>query len=144
MLSNHKSRYANTSITFIYSLFPVPFFEIISFCIVKQMSYLKVSYDQKQPSASTKSNDKSSINQFHNNQFINTQQYQSLTHFLESPKKTNYEEKKPITLSFNATCELSWSHLVHAEIIAVTSAMRKNSRWSGMSDNGLNMGGLGI
>ncbi|GBC25460.1 uncharacterized protein OCT59_019907 [Rhizophagus irregularis] len=105
------------------------------------MSYLKVPYDQKQPSASTKSNDKSSINQFHNNQFINTQQYQSFTRLLESPKKTNHEEKKPTIL---ATCELSWSHLVHAEIIAVTSAMRKNSRWAGMSDNGLNMGGLGI
>jgi hypothetical protein len=105
------------------------------------MSYLKVPYDQKQPSTSTKSNDKSSINQFHNSQFINIQQYQSITQLLESPKKTNYEEKKPTTL---ATCELSWSHLVHAEIIAVTSAMRKNSRWSGMSDNGLNMGGLGI
>ncbi|GBB94028.1 hypothetical protein RclHR1_02280001 [Rhizophagus clarus] len=102
------------------------------------MSYLKVPYDQKQSSVSTKSNDKSSI--FRINQFVNVQQYQSITQLLESQKK-NYEEKKPTTL---ATCELSWSHLVHAEVIAVTSAMRKNSRWSGMSDNGLNMGGLGI
>src|SRR6266496_2164076 len=103
------------------------------------MSYLKVPHDQKQPSTSAKSN-KSSIKQFRSN---NTQQYQSITQLLESPKKTNYEEKKSTTLSFNATCELSWSHLVPAEIIAVTSAMRKNSRWSGMSVNGLNMGGLG-
>ncbi|CAJ0627581.1 11413_t:CDS:10 [Entrophospora sp. SA101] len=43
-----------------------------------------------------------------------------------------------------ATCELQWSNLVHAEIISVTSAMRKNSRWSGMNVTGLNMGGLGI
>ncbi|CAG8656602.1 17032_t:CDS:10 [Dentiscutata erythropus] len=43
-----------------------------------------------------------------------------------------------------ATCELGWSQLIHAEIISVTSAMRKNSRWSGMSVSGLNMGGLGM
>jgi hypothetical protein len=41
-------------------------------------------------------------------------------------------------------CELNWSHLVHAEIIAVASAMRKNSRWSGMSVSSLNMGSLGM
>lgn len=40
--------------------------------------------------------------------------------------------------------ELTWYQLVHAEIIAVTSAMRKNARWSGMNVNGLNMGGLGM
>ncbi|GJJ73716.1 golgi-specific brefeldin A-resistance guanine nucleotide exchange factor 1 [Entomortierella parvispora] len=40
--------------------------------------------------------------------------------------------------------ELQWSHLVHAEIISVTSAMRRNSRWSGMSVSGLNMGSLGM
>ena len=40
--------------------------------------------------------------------------------------------------------ELQWSHLVHAEIISVTSAMRRNSRWSGMSVSGLTMGGLGM
>ncbi|CEP08581.1 hypothetical protein [Parasitella parasitica] len=39
--------------------------------------------------------------------------------------------------------ELSWSQLVNAEIIAVTSAMRKNARWSGMGVNGLRMGSLG-
>lgn len=39
--------------------------------------------------------------------------------------------------------ELTWSQLVHAEIIAVTSAMRKNARWSGMGVSGLRMGGLG-
>ncbi|KAI8095249.1 hypothetical protein BDF21DRAFT_405503 [Thamnidium elegans] len=39
--------------------------------------------------------------------------------------------------------ELTWSQLVHAEIIAVTSAMRKNARWSGMGVTGLRMGGLG-
>lgn len=44
----------------------------------------------------------------------------------------------------NATCELDWSQLIYAEIISVTSAMRKNSRWSGMSVSGLNMGGLGM
>ncbi|CAG8498558.1 8615_t:CDS:10, partial [Ambispora leptoticha] len=42
------------------------------------------------------------------------------------------------------TCQLSWLNLVHAEIISVTSAMRKNSRWSGMSVSRLNMGGLGM
>ncbi|KAF9579932.1 GDP/GTP exchange factor for ARF, partial [Lunasporangiospora selenospora] len=41
-------------------------------------------------------------------------------------------------------CELHWSHLVHAEIISVTSAMRRNSRWSGMSVSGLSMGSLGM
>ena len=41
-------------------------------------------------------------------------------------------------------CELSWSQLVHAEIIAVASTMRKNSRWSGMSVSSLNMGSLGM
>ncbi|KAI1297610.1 GDP/GTP exchange factor for ARF [Mortierella claussenii] len=40
--------------------------------------------------------------------------------------------------------ELHWSHLVHAEIISVTSAMRRNSRWSGMSVSGLSMGSLGM
>ncbi|KAF9404262.1 GDP/GTP exchange factor for ARF, partial [Podila epigama] len=40
--------------------------------------------------------------------------------------------------------ELQWSHLVHAEIISVTSAMRRNSRWSGMSVSGLSMGSLGM
>ncbi|ORZ01929.1 hypothetical protein BCR41DRAFT_342440 [Lobosporangium transversale] len=44
----------------------------------------------------------------------------------------------------NPGCELKWSHLVHAEIISVTSAMRRNSRWSGMSVSGLNMGSLGM
>ncbi|CAG8573531.1 12884_t:CDS:10, partial [Cetraspora pellucida] len=44
----------------------------------------------------------------------------------------------------HATCELGWSQMIHAEIISVTSAMRKNSRWSGMSVSGLNMGGLGM
>ncbi|KAI7908041.1 uncharacterized protein BX663DRAFT_492785 [Cokeromyces recurvatus] len=39
--------------------------------------------------------------------------------------------------------ELSWSQLVNAEITAVTSAMRKNARWSGMGVSGLRMGGLG-
>lgn len=39
--------------------------------------------------------------------------------------------------------ELSWSQLINAEIIAVTSAMRKNARWSGMGVNGLRMGSLG-
>jgi len=107
------------------------------------MSSHKVPHDQKQTSTTTKSNT-SSINQLRNNQPIYNQQHQSISQLLESPRKTNYEEKNPTVLSFNATCELSWSHLVHAEIIAVTSAMRKNSRWSGMSVNGLNMGGLGI
>ncbi|KAG0242431.1 hypothetical protein BGW41_004160 [Actinomortierella wolfii] len=41
-------------------------------------------------------------------------------------------------------CEIGWSHLVHAEIISVTSAMRRNSRWSGMSVSGLSMGSLGM
>lgn len=41
-------------------------------------------------------------------------------------------------------CELTWPQLIHAEIIAVTSAMRKNSRWSGISVSGLNMGSLGM
>ncbi|KAG0329161.1 GDP/GTP exchange factor for ARF [Dissophora globulifera] len=41
-------------------------------------------------------------------------------------------------------CEIQWSHLVHAEIISVTSAMRRNSRWSGMSVSGLSMGSLGM
>src|SRR6266540_3660439 len=105
------------------------------------MSYLKVSHDQK---PSTKSNT-SPINRLRNNQPIYPQQqHQSITQLLESSRKTQYEEKRSTTLSFNATCELSWSHLVHAEIIAVTSAMRKNSRWSGMSVSGLNMGGLGL
>ncbi|CAO3585256.1 unnamed protein product [Absidia cylindrospora] len=40
--------------------------------------------------------------------------------------------------------ELTWTQLIHAEIIAVTSAMRKNARWSGTSVNGLHMGGLGM
>ncbi|KAI8601707.1 hypothetical protein EDD21DRAFT_373786 [Dissophora ornata] len=40
--------------------------------------------------------------------------------------------------------ELQWSHLVHAEIISVTSAMRRNSLWSGMSVSGLSMGSLGM
>ncbi|KAF9398812.1 GDP/GTP exchange factor for ARF, partial [Mortierella sp. AD011] len=40
--------------------------------------------------------------------------------------------------------ELKWSHLIHAEIISVTSAMRRNSRWSGMSVSGLSMGSLGM
>ncbi|KAF9294433.1 GDP/GTP exchange factor for ARF [Mortierella antarctica] len=40
--------------------------------------------------------------------------------------------------------ELQWSHLIHAEIISVTSAMRRNSRWSGMSVSGLSMGSLGM
>ncbi|KAF9184746.1 GDP/GTP exchange factor for ARF [Haplosporangium sp. Z 767] len=40
--------------------------------------------------------------------------------------------------------ELQWSHLVHAEIISVTSTMRRNSRWSGMSVSGLSMGSLGM
>ncbi|KAF9927841.1 GDP/GTP exchange factor for ARF [Linnemannia zychae] len=40
--------------------------------------------------------------------------------------------------------ELQWSHLVHAEIISVTSAMRRNSRWSGMSVSGMSMGSLGM
>ncbi|KAL7324532.1 GDP/GTP exchange factor for ARF [Mucor circinelloides] len=39
--------------------------------------------------------------------------------------------------------ELSWSQLINAEIVAVTSAMRKNARWSGMGVNGLRMGSLG-
>ncbi|OBZ90807.1 hypothetical protein A0J61_01144 [Choanephora cucurbitarum] len=39
--------------------------------------------------------------------------------------------------------ELSWSQLIHAEIIAVTSAMRKNARWSGVGVTGLRMGTLG-
>jgi hypothetical protein len=107
------------------------------------MSTLKVPYDQNQTSTSAKS-DTSSINQFRNDPLIYIQQHQSIIQLLESPRKPNYEEKKPIVLSLNATCELSWLHLVHAEIIAVTSAMRKNSRWSGMSVSGLNMGGLGI
>ncbi|CAI2169955.1 2331_t:CDS:10 [Funneliformis geosporum] len=101
------------------------------------MSYIKVPHDQKPP---TKSN-ASSINQHHNIQPI---YHQSISQLLESSRKTHYEEKKPTILSLNATCELSWSHLVHGEIIAVTSAMRKNSRWSGMSVSSLNMGGLGI
>ncbi|RUS35496.1 hypothetical protein BC938DRAFT_482565 [Jimgerdemannia flammicorona] len=41
-------------------------------------------------------------------------------------------------------CELTWSHLVHAEIVNVTSAMRRNSRWSGMSVSGLGMSSLGM
>ncbi|CAG8495510.1 3078_t:CDS:10 [Funneliformis caledonium] len=101
------------------------------------MSYIKVPHDQKSP---TKSN-ASSISQHRNNQPI---YHQSITQLLESSRKSHYEEKKPTIFSLNASCELSWSHLVHAEIIAVTSAMRKNSRWSGMSVSGLNMGGLGI
>ncbi|KAG9071043.1 GDP/GTP exchange factor for ARF [Linnemannia hyalina] len=40
--------------------------------------------------------------------------------------------------------ELQWSHLIHAEIISVTSAMRRNSRWSGMSVSGMSMGSLGM
>ncbi|KAF9987686.1 GDP/GTP exchange factor for ARF [Modicella reniformis] len=40
--------------------------------------------------------------------------------------------------------EVKWLHLVHAEIISVTSAMRRNSRWSGMSVSGLSMGSLGM
>ncbi|KAF9437726.1 GDP/GTP exchange factor for ARF [Entomortierella beljakovae] len=44
----------------------------------------------------------------------------------------------------NVGYELNWSHLVHAEIISVTSAMRRNSRWSGMSVSGLSMGSLGM
>ncbi|RHZ59918.1 hypothetical protein Glove_360g53 [Diversispora epigaea] len=48
------------------------------------------------------------------------------------------------SIELNATCELGWSQLIYAEIISVTSAMRKNSRWSGMSVSGLNMGGLGM
>ncbi|KAG0206857.1 GDP/GTP exchange factor for ARF [Mortierella sp. GBA30] len=40
--------------------------------------------------------------------------------------------------------ELQWSHLIHAEIISVTSAMRRNSRWSGMSVSGLSLGSLGM
>ncbi|ORZ20667.1 hypothetical protein BCR42DRAFT_409247 [Absidia repens] len=39
--------------------------------------------------------------------------------------------------------ELTWTQLVHAEIIAVTSAMRKNARWSGTKVSGFHMGGLG-
>ncbi|CAO3591629.1 unnamed protein product [Absidia cylindrospora] len=39
--------------------------------------------------------------------------------------------------------ELTWTQLVHAEIIAVTSAMRKNARWSGTQVSGFHMGGLG-
>ncbi|KAI8142216.1 hypothetical protein BJV82DRAFT_615987 [Fennellomyces sp. T-0311] len=41
----------------------------------------------------------------------------------------------------------SWIRKRHAHIqafVAVTSAMRKNARWSGMNVNGLNMGGLGM
>lgn len=30
------------------------------------------------------------------------------------------------------------------DVVAVTSAMRKNARWSGMNVSGLNMGGLGM
>ncbi|KAG0227252.1 GDP/GTP exchange factor for ARF [Mortierella sp. GBA43] len=44
----------------------------------------------------------------------------------------------------SAGYEVQWSHLVHAEIISVTSAMRRNSRWSGMSVSGLSMGSLGM
>ncbi|KAF7725729.1 GDP/GTP exchange factor for ARF [Apophysomyces ossiformis] len=44
----------------------------------------------------------------------------------------------------NIKSELMWSQLVHAEIIAVTSAMRKNARWSGMGVRGINMGNLGM
>ncbi|KAF9199600.1 GDP/GTP exchange factor for ARF [Haplosporangium sp. Z 27] len=44
----------------------------------------------------------------------------------------------------NPGYELKWSHLIHAEIISVTSAMRRNSRWSGMSVSGLTMGSLGM
>ncbi|SAL99274.1 hypothetical protein [Absidia glauca] len=40
--------------------------------------------------------------------------------------------------------ELTWTQLIHAEIIAVTSAMRKNARWSGTNVSGLHMGGLGM
>ncbi|KAI8068278.1 hypothetical protein BC940DRAFT_299601 [Gongronella butleri] len=40
--------------------------------------------------------------------------------------------------------ELNWVQLIHAEIIAVTSAMRKNARWSGTTMNNIHMGGLGM
>ncbi|KAL1914448.1 uncharacterized protein VTP21DRAFT_8900 [Calcarisporiella thermophila] len=42
----------------------------------------------------------------------------------------------------SACCELNWQHLVHSEIISVTSAMRKNSRWSGISVSGLSMASI--
>ncbi|CAJ0745271.1 24891_t:CDS:10 [Entrophospora sp. SA101] len=62
----------------------------------------------------------------------------------DSNEFSNNISSDHIVDKIQATCELQWSNLVHAEIISVTSAMRKNSRWSGMNVNSLNMGGLGI
>ncbi|KAF0385373.1 Sec7-domain-containing protein [Gigaspora margarita] len=65
---------------------------------------------------------------------------------MEAQWGSNFQLTTPgdSTAMSQATCELGWSQLIHAEIISVTSAMRKNSRWSGMSVSGLNMGGLGM
>ncbi|KAI8979713.1 hypothetical protein BDF20DRAFT_1000955 [Mycotypha africana] len=48
-----------------------------------------------------------------------------------------------ISSQYGIKSELSWRQVVNAEITAVTSAMRKNARWSGMGVSGLRMGRLG-
>ncbi|KAI8581103.1 hypothetical protein K450DRAFT_234658 [Umbelopsis ramanniana AG] len=62
---------------------------------------------------------------------------------LRSPQPSQHAAS-PLYGNDNLKCELTWSQLIHAEIIAVTSAMRKNSRWSGISVSGLHMGSLGM
>ncbi|RUS18465.1 hypothetical protein BC937DRAFT_88745 [Endogone sp. FLAS-F59071] len=59
-------------------------------------------------------------------------------------KSANVDASASILTPVISNCELSWSHLVHSEIVSVTSAMRRNSRWSGMSVSGLGMSSLGM
>ncbi|KAG0746337.1 hypothetical protein G6F57_000076 [Rhizopus arrhizus] len=61
------------------------------------------------------------------------------------PEAVNLEESpaKNILNETTLKSEASWLQIIHAEIIAVTSAMRKNGRWSSMNTSNFRMGALG-
>ncbi|EIE86778.1 hypothetical protein RO3G_11489 [Rhizopus delemar RA 99-880] len=61
------------------------------------------------------------------------------------PEAVNLEESPAKNISNETTLksEASWLQIIHAEIIAVTSAMRKNGRWSSMNTSNFRMGTLG-